>query len=184
MLVPGEKAPAEGSETSSGSSTSSSSSSTASSTGGGNGLSKGAIAGIAIACAAFVIILGALFFVLGRNRVYQKWMSSQDGRTERTTRWALFNGPVGDPWSNRRSELDSNATNKPPTAEVASVSSPDPTTRTFSPTLDGSAYGAASTRHESGNWGWESTNPRNNRGPTELEAHSVVSHPQQHGDYF
>ncbi|RAL12176.1 uncharacterized protein BO97DRAFT_368807 [Aspergillus homomorphus CBS 101889] len=92
MLVPGQSIPAEGSIPSSTSISSASPSASASSSGSG-GLSGGAIAGIVVGSVAFVGILGALFFVLGRNRVYQKWMSSQDGRTERTARWASMLSP-------------------------------------------------------------------------------------------
>lgn len=145
-----------------------------SSSGGGHSLSSGAIAGIVVACVAFVAILVALFFVLGRNRVYSQWMSSHDGRTERTAHWAMFNGQ-GEPW-NGKSELDSNATKAPPTV-VTSVGSPVPTQRTFSPQVDGSAsssYCPSSPHQASGHWSWEvPQNARINRGPTELEAHSV-----------
>lgn len=178
--------PAEGEDSSSSSSSGSSSSSTAGSTphssSGGNGLSKGAIAGIVVACVAFVAILGALFFVLGRNRVYRQWMSSQDGRNERTTRWALFNGASADPY--HRSELDSNATPKPPATEITSISSPDHTTHTFSTGNPSSLYGASSPQQESGHWGWDaSQHSRANRGPTELEAHPVVPEALQTREY-
>ncbi|PYI29684.1 hypothetical protein BP00DRAFT_427298 [Aspergillus indologenus CBS 114.80] len=91
MLVPGQSIPAEGSIPTSNSTASSSPS--ASSSSGSGGLSGGAIAGIVVGSVAFVGILGALFFLLGRNRVYQKWMSSQDGRTERTAKWASMLSP-------------------------------------------------------------------------------------------
>ena len=90
MLVPGQSMPAEGTipPSSSANSTSSPSSSTSHS-----GLSTGAIVGIVIGSVAFVGLLGALFFLLGRNRVYKQWMSSQDGRHERTARWAALLSP-------------------------------------------------------------------------------------------
>ncbi|KAJ5092474.1 hypothetical protein NUU61_007344 [Penicillium alfredii] len=178
MLVPGQSMPAEGSgSTDSGSDSSPSPSASGNagdskSSGGGGGLSGGAIAGIAIACVAFVAILIALFFVLGRNRVYRQWMSSQDGRTERTARWALFGSP-GDPHQ-RKSELDSNAAKH----EVTSMVSPDPTQRTFSPPPQGppSDYTGTSPQPNAGHWSWEgSQQARGPRGPTELEAHSVVA---------
>ncbi|KAJ5595428.1 uncharacterized protein N7459_001636 [Penicillium hispanicum] len=184
MLVPGQSPPAEGGDSTSSASAASTSGSSSSSS--GNSLSKGAIAGIAVACAAFVIILGALFFVLGRNRVYRQWMSSQDGRTERTTRWALFNGQGGESWSNRRSELESNATVKPATAEVSSIASPDPSTTTFSPyPASSSAYAAASVPSDSGHWGWDiPSNPRANRQPTELEAHTPIARIPENQEYI
>jgi preprotein translocase subunit SecG len=166
MLLPGESPPAEGSE---GSGSSSSSSSNSSS--GSSGLSKGAIAGIAVAGVVFLGILVALFFLLGRNRVYKQWMSSQDGRTERTARWALFNHPNGGP------EVASNA-GKPPMTDTTSVSSPDPGRyNTMSPPLgDGvSSYGPSSPRQQSGHWSWDpSFNTRNARGPSELEATNII----------
>lgn len=88
QLSPGEAPPVEGSESGSSSSSSSGSS-------GGSHLSGGAIAGIVVGVIAFVVILGLLLFVLGRNRVYKRWMSSEDGRTERTARWALGGGGGG-----------------------------------------------------------------------------------------
>lgn len=170
MLVPGQSMPAEGSEESG--SGSSSGSNSDSSGGGGHGLSKGAIAGIAVAGVAFVVILVALFFLLGRNRVYKQWMSSQDGRTERTARWALFNHPTGG-----GPEVASNA-GKPPMTDTTSVSSPDPGRyNTMSPPLgDGnSSYGPSSPRQASGHWSWDpSFNNRNNRGPSELEANNII----------
>lgn len=150
---------------------------------GGHSLSKGAIAGIAVACVVFVAILVALFFVLGRNRVYSQWVSSQDGRTERTARWALFNSQA-DPW-NRKSELESNTTKTPTLA--ASGGSPDLTHRTFSPELEGSsssAYGPSSPRHGSGHRTWDAPqNARIIRGPSELEAHSVPPQLPEMRDY-
>jgi len=100
QLVPGEPVPAEGNDN-----TSSDSSSSLSSK-----LSGGAIAGIVVGAVAFVAILMALFFVLGRNRVYKQWMSSQDGRAERTARWAFFNNSTSAPATAssevRKSEYD------------------------------------------------------------------------------
>lgn len=123
MLVPGQSMPAEGST-----STSSRSSSS------GAHLSRGAIAGIAVLSVVFVGSLVLLVFVLGRNRVYSQWMSSQDGRNKRTARWAIGTGSGTDagvgarnsvgrgvnPWS-RGSELDSDGVQSPPT-DVAFVS--------------------------------------------------------------
>ncbi|RDH23337.1 hypothetical protein M747DRAFT_339026 [Aspergillus niger ATCC 13496] len=114
MLVPGQSIPAEGtiSSTSTSTSTSSPSNSPSSSS---PTLSTGAIVGIVIGCVAFIAILGALFFLLGRNRVYRQWMSSQDGRHERTARWAALLSPgqstgKGGSGSNaagqRKSEMD------------------------------------------------------------------------------
>lgn len=169
MLVPGEPMPAEGDNTdttpSSTPTASSSSTATPDNDSSDIGLGGGAIAGIVVGVVAFVAILVALFFVLGRNRVYQKWMSSEDGRNERTARWALFNS--SDPFS-RRSEME--ASSQPPGDQPMAMypSSPDQTQRTFS----------ASPQVNSGHWSWkfqqqapyqQPTPPA----PTELEATSV-----------
>lgn len=171
MLVPGQSMPAEGSTGSDSGSTT-----TAAASSGGHSLSSGAIAGIVVACVAFVVILVALFFVLGRNRVYRQWMTSEDGRTERTARWAMFNSTGGSTW-NGKNELDSNATKAPPT-EIASVGSPDGTHSTLPPQIGGSmgsAYGASSPRQTSGHWNWDAPqNATANWYPTELEAHNVA----------
>lgn len=186
MLTPGQSPPPEGGGSSSSDSTSTASSVTASATasattssaasggGGGGGLSGGAIAGIVIAAVVFVAILVALFFVLGRNRVYSQWMSSQDGRTERTARWALFNNTDGS-YGNRKSELDSN-TGRAPGIDGPSVGTPDPTMRQFSPVPESvSGYGGSSPRHQSGHWNWDiPQNSHSPRGPTELEANAVI----------
>ncbi|GLI77807.1 hypothetical protein PoHVEF18_006101 [Penicillium ochrochloron] len=184
MLVPGQSMPAEGGgSTTTGNSTSTATtttSATASATtssapsGGGGGLSGGAIAGIVIAAVVFVAILVALFFVLGRNRVYSQWMSSQDGRTERTARWALFNN-AGGSLGTRKSELDSNTARAPGT-DVTSVGSPDPTMRQFSPAPESvSGFGGSSPRQNSGQWNWDiPQNSRSPRGPSELEGNAMI----------
>ncbi|OJI85818.1 hypothetical protein ASPTUDRAFT_597664 [Aspergillus tubingensis CBS 134.48] len=92
MLVPGQSIPAEGTIAPTSTSTSTSSPSNTPSTS-SPALSTGAIVGIVIGSVAFIAILGALFFLLGRNRVYRQWMSSQDGRHERTARWAALLSP-------------------------------------------------------------------------------------------
>ncbi|KAJ5670574.1 uncharacterized protein N7477_005937 [Penicillium maclennaniae] len=148
MLVPGQSMPAEGSEGGASSTTSTTSSgitTSAAATGGGShGLSTGALAGIVIASVAFVAILVALFFVLGRQRVYSQWMSSQDGRTERTARWAMFghghghghgNPAPSEPYS-RKSELDVPMATP---MDTVSTKSPDPNRNTFSSGPDGSS---------------------------------------------
>ncbi|KAF3399863.1 Extracellular serine-rich protein [Penicillium rolfsii] len=183
MLVPGQSMPAEGGgSTASGDSTASTTTSatagattsSAPSGGGGGGLSGGAIAGIVIAAVAFVAILVALFFVLGRNRVYSQWMSSQDGRTERTARWALFNN-TGGSVGGRKGELDSNTARAPGT-DVPSVGSPDPTMSQFSPAPESvSGFGGSSPRQNSGQWNWDiPQNSRSPRGPSELEGNPMV----------
>lgn len=99
QLAPGESPPTEGSEHGSSSSSGSSSSH----------LTGGAIAGIVVGVVAFVTILVVLFFVLGRNRVYRQWVSSQDANTERTAHWALFGNSTGTPsWQPppRKSDVD------------------------------------------------------------------------------
>ncbi|GLA33338.1 hypothetical protein AnigIFM63309_000161 [Aspergillus niger] len=114
MLVPGQSIPAEGTISPTSTSTSTSSPSNSPSSGSPT-LSTGAIVGIVIGSVAFIAILGALFFLLGRNRVYRQWMSSQDGRHERTARWAALLSPgqstgKGGSGSNaagqRKSEMD------------------------------------------------------------------------------
>ncbi|EEH41325.1 hypothetical protein PAAG_03611 [Paracoccidioides lutzii Pb01] len=58
-------------------------------------LSGGAIAGIAIGSVVGIAILASLFFLLGRNAIYRKWLHSKDGRTDRTKRWPLPSGITG-----------------------------------------------------------------------------------------
>ncbi|PLN74993.1 hypothetical protein BDW42DRAFT_46946 [Aspergillus taichungensis] len=92
MLVPGEPMPAEGDLPPTSSSSPSPDAPAAASH---TVLSKGAIAGIAVGASAFVILLVALFFLLGRLGVYRQWMRSSavgDDRAERTARWAFFHG--------------------------------------------------------------------------------------------
>ncbi|KAL4800536.1 hypothetical protein BDV19DRAFT_384349 [Aspergillus venezuelensis] len=118
MLLPGQSMPAEGNNAGTGTSAthaSDSSSSTSpkldtssphmsepSSLSSGSSsssyLSSGAIAGIVIGAVAVVAILGVLLFLLGRNRVYRKWLSSSkgggsaiasSGKDMRTAKWAL-----------------------------------------------------------------------------------------------
>jgi hypothetical protein len=176
MLVPGQSPPAEGEG--GGSSGDDKDSSSHESHGKSSGLSKGAIAGIAIAAVVFVGILVALFFVLGRNRVYSQWMSSEDGRTERTARWALFNH--GEPSGYTKSEVGSNAPApmmKAGHADITAVSSPDPTVRTFSPSMDINS-GPGSPSAQQGHWSWNEP-PRNTRSsapiaPTELEGNPII----------
>lgn len=140
----------------------------------GRTLSKGAIAGITVACAAFVAILAALFFVLGRNRVYRRWISSEDGRTERTARWAMSSSQ-GDPWT-QKSELDANAA-KPPPPEVTLVGNADPNSQTWWSQGAGSAssaYGYSSLHQPLDYWTQEALQSlHDNRGPAELESHSA-----------
>jgi hypothetical protein len=176
MLVPGQSMPAEG-----GGNNSDSDSSSNTSSSGKHGLSKGAIAGIAVAGAVFLGILVALFFVLGRNRVYSQWMTSQDGRTERTARWALFNHDDRTEYSNsnsnsnRKSEVISGVS-KPGNVDVSAMSSPDPTVRTFSPGSENiSRHGSPSAQQT--HWSWNEPPPvRSYRPgvPTELEGHPMI----------
>ncbi|CAG8098641.1 unnamed protein product [Penicillium olsonii] len=169
MLVPGQSMPAEGDGGNSDSGSDNSDS------GGKHGLSTGAIAGIAVAGVAFLAILGALFFVLGRNRVYSRWVSSQDGRTERTRRWALFNHDDQYSASNRKSEIGSNSP-KPGHIDISAVSSPDPTVRTFSPGVENVSGHGGSPSTQQGHWSWnEPPVPARSYGaPTELEGHPVI----------
>ncbi|KAJ5321427.1 hypothetical protein N7476_004429 [Penicillium atrosanguineum] len=186
MLVPGQSMPAEGSEGGTSSTTRPTTSSTttsAAASGGSHGLSAGAIAGIVVAGVAFVAILVALFFVLGRQRVYSQWMSSQDGRTERTARWAMFGHGHGHPTPSephsRKSELD--APKVTPTDTVF-THSPDPNRNTFSSTPDGSTYGQMSPPISSG-WIWDANNVRASPGPTELEASPMPHQLSETRDY-
>ncbi|KAJ5502609.1 Cupredoxin [Penicillium fimorum] len=179
MLVPGQPIPPEGDtggDSSSGDDKSSDDK---------HGLSTGAIAGIAVAAVAFVAILVALFFVLGRNRVYSQWMSSEDGRTERTARWALFNHA-----DNGKSEVGSAVpTQKSGPIDMAAVSSPDPTVRALSPGVD--VYsGPGSPGVQQGHWSWNEPIPNNRDSiphtrdsvphardsgiATELEGHPII----------
>ncbi|KAF7586162.1 hypothetical protein BBP40_009337 [Aspergillus hancockii] len=166
QLEPGQSQPAEGGGSGSGSDSNSGSDSSTSNKGGSH-LSGGAIAGIVVGGVAFVAILVALFFVIGRNQVYKKWMTSEDGRTERTARWALFSGHHGDHKS------DWGSSTQPPGEQPTSLPSPDPTQRTFS-----GHYGGP------GQPGWDTamfqpmpqSPPARDVAPTELEApDSVVS---------
>lgn len=155
MLVPGQSMPAEGNRPGD-----ESDGSDENSGGGSSSLSGGSIAGIVVGAVAFVAILVALFFVLGRNRVYQKWMTSQDGRTERTARWALFSA------HSEPREMDS--ATQPSGDHPMYASSPDPTQRSSFP----------SPPQQSGHWSWKFQQPMsfqqpNPTAPTELEATSI-----------
>ncbi|KOS40225.1 hypothetical protein ACN38_g8910 [Penicillium nordicum] len=172
MLVPGQSMPAEGGGGgSSGNDTSGGDSSSPSKP----GLSTGAIAGIAVAGVVFVAILVALFFVLGRNRVYSQWMSSQDGRTERTARWAMFNHSEG--YGKGKSEAGSSSvpTHRPAHSDITAFSSPDPNVRTLSPGV-GAPSGAGSPSAQQGHWSWNEPpqRPRPSAMATELEGHSMI----------
>ncbi|KAJ6088536.1 hypothetical protein N7486_009797 [Penicillium sp. IBT 16267x] len=176
MLLPGESMPAETSTSGSYSGSSSSNSTQ-------HGLSTGAIAGIAVSCVAFVAILIALFWTLGRNRIYQKWRSSEAGRSERTARWALFQSHGGDVPPTRKSELDSSTVSTAPRSEHSHFSSPKPShytspdtsNRVVSEVTDTrSMYGALALQRGSGQWNWDAAqHPRHQRGPSELDANSV-----------
>jgi len=160
----------------SGSSSSSSSSSTTE-----HGLSTGAITGIAVACVAFVAILITLFWTMGRNRIYQKWRSSEVGRTERTAKWALFQSHNGGTPPTQKTELDSSTTHTAPRSEhshfssskPSRYSSPDTSHQGVSEVTDTrSMYGALALQRGSGQWNWDA-HPRNQRGPSELDVTSA-----------
>lgn len=152
QLAPGESVPAEGDDDSSSDSSSSSSK-----------LSGGAIAGIVVGAVAFIAVLVALFFVLGRNRVYKKWMTSQDGRSERTARWALFNSASGTaPSDARKSEHE--PAFQPMTADHQPgmfVTSPEMThAATASPPYPYSRHGSPPPQQSmpvAGHWSWDMT---------------------------
>ncbi|RJE20451.1 hypothetical protein PHISCL_07212 [Aspergillus sclerotialis] len=167
MLVPGQSMPAEGEQPDSPSSPTSTPTKSPDKDDGSSGLSGGAIAGIVVGVVAFVAILVALFFVLGRNRVYKKWMSSEDGRNERTARWALFNAQP-EPWATRRSEMD--GTTQPPGDQTIYSSSPDPAQSGFSPSSPPQQSGRWSTKFQHQAQFQQPTST----GPSELEATSVV----------
>ena len=115
---------------------------------GNKGLSGGVIAGIVIAAVCFVAVLVILFFVLGRNRVYSQWMSSQDGRTERTARWAMGNS-FGAP----KSEVESNTT-KPSGTDVKSVGMPDATNQCYPAPGSMSGDAGSGTYQHPNSWNW------------------------------
>ena len=135
QVVPGNAPPTEGTEDES----SSPNTSQGSFSGSQSHPSGGAIAGIVIGALVFVAISVVFFFVLGRNRVYQQWISSQDGcteRTESTARWALFNDNpgIGHSWSMRKSEMEPRV--QPMADQPAThISSPDPTHCAVSPPM-------------------------------------------------
>ena len=165
MLLPGQSMPAEGGGSGSGGDDNPSDK---------HGLSKGAIAGISVAAVACVAILVALFFVLGRNRVYSQWMSSEDGRTERTARWALFNH--GGPYGNGKSEAGSTApTHATGHIDTTAVSSPDPNMRAFSPGPEVTS-GSVPTPVQQGHWSWNEPpqRPPASVVATELEGHPII----------
>ena len=166
MLVPGQDIPAEGSE---GTDSGSDSGSDGGSSGGG-GLSKGAIAGIAVAGVVFIGILVALFFLLGRNRVYKKWMSSEDGRNERTARWAMFNNTNGG-----GTDVASNP-GKPPMTDTTSVTGPDYNRYSaVSPRIGESAPSQVSSSPQpSGHWSWDPSLNARVHGPSELDASNSI----------
>lgn len=159
QLAPDEPWPAEGHENdSSGSSDSDSSRSNNSSS---THLSGGAISGIVVGGVAFVAILVTLFFVLGRNRVYKKWMSSQDGRAERTARWAFSNNPPSGPAESvRKSEYDTGF--QPMTADHSGmyVSSPDMAHAAVAPPYPDARQGSPPPQRSmpvAGHWSWDLT---------------------------
>ncbi|KGO37094.1 Cupredoxin [Penicillium expansum] len=171
MLVPGQSMPAEGNGSGSSSDDTSGDNN---SSGSKHGLSAGAIAGITVAAVVFVAILVALFFVLGRNRVYSQWMSSEDGRTERTARWAMFNH--GDQYANGKSETASSVpTHRATPSDATAVSSPDPNMRTLSPGVIVTS-GPGSPSAQQGHWSWNEPpqRARTSAVATELEGHPIV----------
>lgn len=151
QLAPGESVPAEGDDNSSSDNSSSSK------------LGGGAIAGIVVGAVAFIAVLVALFFVLGRNRVYKKWMSSQDGRSERTARWAFFNHTPGTTHSDARKSEHEPAF-QPMTADHQSgmfVASPDMThAATATPPYPYARHGSPPPQQSmpvAGHWSWDMT---------------------------
>ncbi|QQK44443.1 Cupredoxin [Penicillium digitatum] len=175
MLVPGQPMPAEGDGSGSSSgNTSGDTSGDDNSSSSKHGLSTGAIAGIAVAGVVFVAILLALFFVLGRNRVYSQWMSSEDGRTERTARWAMFNH--GEPHGTGKSEAGStDPPHKATHSDATAVCTPDPNLRTFSPAvIVTSGAGSPSTQQPHWSWNEPPQRARASAIATELEGHPII----------
>ncbi|KAJ5825365.1 hypothetical protein N7474_002503 [Penicillium riverlandense] len=181
MLVPGQPTPAEGNSVSNTTISKSSPSAIGNLLQGRQGLSGGAIAGIVIACFAFVVILMLFFFVMGRNRVYKQWMSSQDGRSERTAQWALF-GSNRQSWHHRHHSELTGDTPKLGTADFASVSSPTQKGYSSAPSSISPPVPFTSQKGLP-SWHWDNPQLRDIRGPTELEAHSVVSLVPQNKDH-
>ncbi|KAL4941622.1 hypothetical protein BDV06DRAFT_194027 [Aspergillus oleicola] len=111
MLLPGQSMPAEGGGAGTGTTATHVSSSSpisdnnnepsqsSSSFSSSSHLSNGAIAGIVIGSVAVVAVLGVLLFLLGRNRIYKKWLShsyegsgmgsASSSRDVRTAKWAF-----------------------------------------------------------------------------------------------
>lgn len=182
MIVPGQSTPAEGSKNEGEGSDSGSSDS---SSGGSHGLSKGAIAGIAIAAVAFVAIVGALLFLLGRNRVYQKWMTSQENHTERTQDWAMSTtGSVG-PWTHKSDGGATSTVLSSPPLESPQWVTTDPQQQTYSEAPDTSTsatfpHNQPQNRDSAASGGFEGSVSRN-KAPTELPAYDP---PQQYGDRY
>lgn len=92
MLVPGQTMPAEGQQSSSPTSSASSPSSMRMDM--GMSLSYGEITGIVIGCVAFVGILVALVFFVGRNRTYQAWVAFLKSNEIRGAQLPVPQGPV------------------------------------------------------------------------------------------
>lgn len=181
MLVPGQSTPAEGDSDSSTTISTSAPSATGNLSQGSHRLSGGAIAGIIISCLAFVSLLMSLFVVMGRNRLYKKWISSQDGRSERTAQWALLNSNRQS-WNYRHHSELTGDTPKLGTADVASVSSHiqkgySSPPSSMSPTVPSSSQKGLPS------WHWDNPQPRVIREPRELDAHSVVSLVPQSRDH-
>lgn len=107
MLVPGQPFPAEGTPAPS------PSLSPAPTT----HLGAGAIAGIAVGAVAGIALLAALCFLLGRNKVYAKWVASERGdATARTTAWlaGAKPGPWGSDVASSRAPDDAAQLQAPP----------------------------------------------------------------------
>jgi hypothetical protein len=100
-------------------------------------------------------------------------MSSQDGRTERTARWALFHSDAHSN-GNHKSEM-STSTTKPGHIDISAVSSPYPNVRTFSPGTENMSSHASPTTQQ-GHWSWNEPPlvPGTHIAPTELEGHSMI----------
>ncbi|KAL4951693.1 hypothetical protein BDW69DRAFT_196267 [Aspergillus filifer] len=97
-------------------------------------LSRRAIAGIVVGAVAVVAVLSVLLFLLGRNRIYRKWLSSSEwngsaiassSKDVRTVKWALSASaatvPPGDGNNGNRMSVIGSGT-RPPTGFGMGVS--------------------------------------------------------------
>ncbi|KAL2850754.1 hypothetical protein BJY01DRAFT_245306 [Aspergillus pseudoustus] len=141
MLLPGQSMPAEGETDSPGtgttphttaSPTSNPSPGTLPHSSSSSSLGAGAIAGIAVGAVSFVVILCVLLFILGRNHVYRKWVSSSENggngsvNALRTARWALSTSADGGTGSGGGKSEGEGGFGGSPGGELGLTSAPGP----------------------------------------------------------